>query len=39
MWKNYFDINTVAEICLKTMVYMGPRAIKRIYTNFLNRIA
>ena len=30
MWDNYFDTNTVSEIRLKTTVYMGPGAIKKI---------
>ena len=30
MWDNYFDMNTVSEIRLKTTVYMGPGAIAKI---------
>ena len=30
MWDNYFDMNTVSEIRLKTTVSMGPGAIAKI---------
>lgn len=30
MWDKYFDMTGVSEIRLKTTVYMGPGAIKKI---------